>query len=68
MGGSCFNPFIQGMELFRSFMCCGSSGRHYYTRHERIQQLEDIKKRLQQELAGIDELIEDLKKAEAKKA
>jgi len=66
MTGASFNPFYEGWELFRSFLCCGPAGRRFYTRRERIAQLEEMKKRLRQELAGIEELLEDLKKAEAK--
>ena len=61
-----FNPFAEGWELFSRFMCCGMPGRRYYTRRERIEHLEKMKERLQKELAGIEEAIEDLKKSESK--
>jgi len=46
--------------------CTSGYGRRFYTRKEKIEELERLKKRLQQEISGIDELIEDLKKQEAK--
>lgn len=58
--------FDEGWELFRSFLCCASGGRRFYTRKERIEQLEKIKQRLHQELLGIEELLHDLKRQEAK--
>ncbi len=58
--------FDEGWDLFRSFMCCGTGGRRFYTRKEQIEQLEKIKQRLQQELAGIEERIQDLKREQAK--
>ena len=62
-----FDPFCSGWETFRSFMdCAGWSSRRFYTRKERIEELEKIKKRMLQEIAGIDELIEDLKKQGAR--
>ena len=59
-----YNAFHDGWELFRSFMCCG--GRRFYTRKERLEQLEKLKTQLQHELLGIEEMIADLKKAESK--
>jgi len=47
-------------------MTCGS-GRRFYTRKEKIEELEKIKKRLREEIAGIEEMIEDLKSREAKR-
>lgn len=62
-----FDPFSECWEIFRSFMCCTPwSSRRFYTRKEKIEKLESLKKRLQQEISGIDELIEDLRKHEAK--
>ena len=66
MNRTSFDPVSQGWELFRDFMCCGFGGRRYYTRKERIEQLEKIKQHLQKELSGIQELIEDLKKQAAR--
>ena len=66
MNRTSFDPVSQGWELIRDFMCCGFGGRRYYTRKERIEQLEKIKQHLQEELSGIQELIEDLKKQEAR--
>ena len=62
MNRTSFDPFYQGWELFNRFMCCGFGGRRFYTRKERIEQLEKMKQQLQQELSGIQELIEDLKR------
>ena len=59
-----YDPFCGMWNLFRSFMCCG--GRRFYTRKERIEELQQLKERLQHDLSGIEELIEDLKKQEAK--
>ena len=53
-----FDPVSECWRFFSSFMC---SGRRFYTRKEQIEELERTKKRLQAEIAGIDELIEDLK-------
>ena len=61
-----FNPFLDSLEFFRSFMSCGSTGRRFYTRQERIEQLEKTKSQLQQELAGIEELIADLRKVDSR--
>lgn len=62
-----FDPFSECWDFFRSFMFCGPwSGRRFYTRREKIEELEKLKKKLQQEIAGIDEMIQDLKKQEAK--
>ena len=61
-----FDPFREGWELFRSFAGCGFwGGRRFYTRKERLEQLEKLKERLQQEIAGINELIQELKRKEA---
>jgi len=68
MYGASYNPFFESLEFFRRFMACGSTGRRFYTRQERIEQLEQIRNRLQQELAGIDELIADLRKADARQS
>jgi hypothetical protein len=65
MERTCFDPFSEGWDLFRSFMSCGLGGRRFYTRKERIEQLEKMKQRLQQEISGIEERIQDLKKQEA---
>jgi len=40
---------------------CGH-GRRYFTREERIEYLEEYKKELEQEVAGVAERIEELKK------
>jgi hypothetical protein len=64
-----FNPFSECLRLFASFTCCDAwSGRSFYTRKERIDALEKLKKRLQDEIAGIDETIADLKSGEAQQA
>lgn len=64
---STFDPFCEGWEFFRSFMMCSPwSHRRYYTRKERIEQLENLKQRLEREIAGIQERIDDLKKQEAR--
>jgi len=56
-----FNPFSECFRFFSSFACGGPwSGRHFYTRKERIEALERTKKRLQDEIAAIDEMIADL--------
>src|SRR5437016_10288097 len=48
-----FNPFSECFRFFSSFACGGPwSGRHFYTRKERIDALERTKKRLQDEIAG----------------
>jgi len=47
-------------------MCSPWSHRRYYTRKERIEQLENLKQRLEREIAGIQERIDDLKKQEAR--
>lgn len=63
---STFDPFSDGWELFRRFMMCGAwGGRRFYTRKEQIEELERLKKRLEQEVAGIQERIDDLKKRDA---
>jgi hypothetical protein len=47
-------------------MMCGAwGGRRFYTRKEQIEELERLKKRLEQEVAGIQERIDDLKKRDA---
>src|SRR2546427_13074623 len=47
------NPFSECFRFFSSFACGGPwSGRHFYTRKERINALERKKKRLQDEIAG----------------
>ena len=64
-----FNPFSECFRFFSSFACGGPwSGRHFYTRKERIEALERTKKRLQDEIAAIDEMIEDLRSREPKQA
>lgn len=64
---TCFDPFSECWEMFRSFVFCAPwCGRRFYTRKEKIEELERLKKRLQQEISGINELIEDLRKQEAK--
>jgi hypothetical protein len=58
-------PFSECWDFFSNFMCGGPfAGRRYYTRKERIEHLEKLKKRLQDEMAGIEEMIEDLKRRE----
>jgi hypothetical protein len=58
-----FDPWSEGWKFFANFMCPGSSaGRRFYTRNERIEQLEKIRKKLQDEIAGIDERIQELKR------
>jgi hypothetical protein len=47
---------VKGMEF-----CCGH-GRRYFTREEKIEYLEEYKKELEQEVAGVAERIEELKK------
>lgn len=67
MYGTYDNPFSQFCKLFSGFLSCAMpSGRCFYTRKERIEHLEQIKKKLQDEIAGIDELIADLKHGKAK--
>jgi len=62
-----FDPFSDCFRFFSSFMCGGPwSRRQFYTRKEQIESLEKLKKRLQDEIAGIDERIEDLRSREAK--
>jgi hypothetical protein len=64
-----FNPFSDCFKFFSGFACGGPcSGRHFYTRKERIEALERTKKRLQDEIAAIDEMIADLKSREPKQA
>lgn len=60
------DPFSDCWEMFRSFMNCAPwGGRRFYTRQERIEQLEKLRARLQKEIAGIDELIQDLKRSQS---
>ena len=66
MNRTSFDPFYQSWELFSRFLCCGFGGRRFYTRKEQIEQLEKMKQQLQEELSGIQERIEDLKKQEAR--
>jgi len=62
-----FDPFSECFRFFSSFMCGGPwSHRQFYTHKERIARLEELKKRLQDEIAGIDEMIEDLRSRETK--
>ena len=56
-----FDPVSECWKFFSSFMC---PGRRFYTRKEQIEELERTKKRLAAEIAGIDELIEELKSRE----
>jgi hypothetical protein len=49
------------MEVKRMESCCGY-GRRYLTREEKIEYLEEYKKDLEQEAAGVAERIEELKK------
>ncbi len=64
-----FNPFSECFRFFSSFACGGPwSGRRFYSRRERIEALETAKKRLQDEIAAIDEMIADLKSREPKQA
>ncbi|MBI2821614.1 MAG: hypothetical protein HYX74_05265 [Acidobacteria bacterium] len=62
-----FDPFSECWEMFRSLMFGGcSSGRRFYTRQEQLEELENLKKKLQREIAGIDERIQDLKAQQAR--
>jgi hypothetical protein len=64
---STFDPFCDGWELFRRFMSCGAwVARRFYTRKEQLEQLERLKKKVEQELEGIRERIDDLKKQDAR--
>jgi len=64
-----FNPFSVCWNVFSSFTCGGPwSGRCFYTRKERIEALEKLKKRLQNEITAIEEMIEDLESRGAKQA
>jgi hypothetical protein len=49
------------MEVKRMESWCGH-GRRYLTRKEKIEYLEEYKKDLEQEAAGVAERIEELKK------
>ena len=53
------DPFSDWWKVFSSFMPCG--GRRFYTRKERVEALENLKRQLEKEIAGIEELIQDLK-------
>jgi peptidoglycan hydrolase CwlO-like protein len=69
MQGTYFDPFSECWRFFTSFMSCGCpTGRRFHTRQEKIEELEKIKKNLQQEISGIDEMIEELKSREAKQS
>jgi hypothetical protein len=46
------------MEVKDMEFCCGH-GRRYLTRKEKIEHLEDYKKELEQEVAGVGERIEE---------
>lgn len=47
-------------RCFAGSASCG--GRRFYTKAEKVEELQKLKKRLEKEMAGIDELIADLKK------
>ncbi len=69
MSRTMMDPIGECWDLFRRFSpfgCCG--GRRFYTRKERIEELEKLKTELQREITGIDELMKDLKDREAKAA
>jgi hypothetical protein len=51
------------MEVKRMDYCCGHE-RRYLTREEKIKHLEEYKKHLEQEVAGVAERIDELKKHE----
>jgi len=62
-----FSPFSECWNFFSSFPCGGPwSGRCFYTRKERIEALEKLKKRLQNEITAIEEMIEDLESRDTK--
>jgi hypothetical protein len=62
-----FDPFCSGWDFVRGFMdCAGWGGRRFYTRQERIDQLERLKKRMQQEISGIEERIQELRREQAR--
>jgi hypothetical protein len=62
-----FDPIWDCWDLFRKFSSMGcSAGRRFWTRKERIEELERLKAQLQREITGINEMIEDLKAQEAK--
>ncbi len=62
-----FDPCCGAWQFFRAFMDSAPwGGRRYYTRKEHIEQLEKLKGRLEKEIAGIEELIRDLKEKDAK--
>ena len=68
MYGTRFSPFGDCWQFFSSFFYEPFSGRCFYTRKERIEHLETIRRRLQNEIAAIDEMIADLKARDAGKA
>ena len=48
-----FNPFSECFKFFSSFACGGPwRGRRFYTRKERIEALEKLKKRVQAEITA----------------
>ena len=62
----CWDP-TQWWRLWSDFMSCGACvPRRPSTRKEMIEELEKRKKALQDEIGGIDGMIEDLAKREAK--
>jgi len=64
-----FNPFSACWKFFSCFACWSPwSGQHFYTRKERTDELERLKKRLQDEITAIEEMIDDLRRAQAKEA
>ena len=57
-----FDPFSECWGLFSTLMGYGPQcGRRFYTRKEKIEQLEKLKERLQKEVLGIEERIQELK-------
>ena len=54
------NKMHHGHEMHHNSMMCW---RKFITTDEKIQHLEDYKKSLENEIKGVDELIEKLKKA-----
>ena len=63
----CWDP-TEWMRMGSDFMSCGvSTGRRFYGRRAEMEELEKLKKRLQDEIADIDDRIEELKGREAKK-
>jgi len=56
------------MRMGSDFMSCGmTSGRRFYGRRAEIEALEAVKKRLEDEIADIDDRIDELKGAAAAK-